>query len=344
MTSQEENKTYSAPAITPVVKWPLLYNALRSEVPGEEHSVIDAFESHMLMFQSSTPIPGWIGQKDKKGLSVYFDPRWMEAARSWLHYNTELKFKHYIVEQAVIQPFSGMGICPAAIHLEPRLVFDLTNYYSYLDIMVEGFDSKVFCSGYKSELCLGMIVAHGDKARQYFDEWEEAGIPEGRGALLYLMAYTSFYSEWRKIPKVQWVIDNYRLFLPYIVMAEKEMGIYDRCKREDDLPPLEEQTWQQQNDLPRYVVAAANRYGDILIVGARHFSPAMRSQLDAIRAAGGEDLCAKGTEEQGFIDQWDVFMSRKEAFLVAQYARQLNTRRRKSGNEFTRELFSEDIH
>lgn len=221
---------------------------------------------------------------------------------------------------------------------------DLTNFYSYLDLMVESFDRKVFCSGYQSELCRGMIVAHGDKARQYFDEWAEAGIPLGRGGLLYLMTYTSFYSEWRKIPKVKWVIDNYRLFLPYIIMAEKKIGIYDQCKREDDLPPLEEQTWQQQNDLPRYVVTAANRYDGILIVGARHFSPAMRSQLDAIRAAGGGDLVADDTWEQGFIDQWDVFMTRKEAFLVAQYAGQLNTRRRKSGNEFTRELFSEDIH
>jgi hypothetical protein len=218
------------------------------------------------------------------------------------------------------------------------------NYYDYLDAVITSFDSKVFCSGYKSELCTGMIAAHGDKAHQYFDEWAEAGIPEGRGALLYLMAYTTFYAEYRGTPKLEWVIEEYRLFLPYIIMAEKEVGIYDDCKQVDDLPPLEEQTWQQQNNLPRYVVTAANRYGDIIIVGARHYSPAMRSQLDAIKAAGGGDLVTKYIEEQGFIDQWDVWMSREEAFLVAQYAGQINTRREKSGSWQTRTLFSEDIH
>jgi hypothetical protein len=37
-------------------------------------------------------------------------------------------------------------------------------------------------------------------------------------------------------------------------------------------------------------------------------------------------------------------MSREEAFLVAQYAGQINTRREKSGSWQTRTLFSEDIH
>ena len=344
MTTQKEKSVFHTPALTPLVKWHLIYNALRSEVPGEEYCKINAFEEHMLMFQSFIPVPGWIGQKSKSSKPIYFDPRWLEAAGSWLVFNTDLKIENYVTSETSLKHFSGIGICPPDAVLEAKDPLDIKNFYSYLEWVVESFDKKVFCSGYASELKPKMLVDHGDKVVQHLDKWTAAGIPDYRGALLYLLAYTTFYSEWREIPKAQWVIDNYRLFLPYIIMAEKEMGIYDQCKRDDDLPPLEEQTWQQQNDLPRYVVTAANRYGDILIVGARHFSSAMRSQLDAIRAAGGVDLVVKGTEEQGFIDQWDVFMTREEAFLVAQYAGQINTRRPKSGNELTRELFSEDIH
>jgi hypothetical protein len=221
---------------------------------------------------------------------------------------------------------------------------DVKHHYEYLEEVIESFDKKVFCSGNPSELCKPMVVAHGDKVYQYFDDWESAGIPTYRGSLLYLLCYTSFYRQGLDIPKVEWVIEKYRLFLPYIIMAEKEVGIYEYTKQSDDLPPEPLRTWQQKHDLPRYVVAAANLYGEIIIVGARHFSPAMRSQLDAIRISTGKDLVALGKEKQGFIDQWDVWMSREEAFLVAQYAGQINTRRPKSPDSFSKELYSEDIH
>lgn len=312
--------------------WKELFSAMSAE------SLIN-FKLFMLQFQSSVKKSDWVEQRiglrvnnDMLVENIWYHPFWVSEATGWLALHSSIHPDLHFNPEASLKVFSYTPKTHGSSH------------YDYLDLIVESFDRKVFCSGYKSELCLAMVAAHGDKAYQYFDEWAEAGISQGRGSLLYLMAYTTFYWEYKKIPKVQWVIDNYRLFLPYIIMAEKEMGIYEYYKRNDDLPPLEQQTWQQQNDLTRYVVTAANRYGDILIVGARHFSPAMRSQLDAIRAAGGEDLCMKGTEEQGFIDQWDVFMTRKEAFLVAQYAGQINTRREKSGTWQSRELFSEDIH
>lgn len=91
----------------------------------------------------------------------------------------------------------------------------------------------------------------------------------------------------------------------------------------------------EQPKIPtRVVVCAANRYGDLIVCGARHFDMVMRAQ---IKAANIE----RSVPEQGFIDQWGVFMDREEALLVATAAGQINVRRPKSpGNE----LFSEDLY
>ena len=92
----------------------------------------------------------------------------------------------------------------------------------------------------------------------------------------------------------------------------------------------------------RFVVASACRYGDLITaVGARHFSPAMVKQLNAIREEKLIDLDNAGKAEQGFIDQFDIFMTREEAWEVAIASGQLNQRRYK-GSAFGT-LFSEDL-
>ena len=48
-----------------------------------------------------------------------------------------------------------------------------------------------------------------------------------------------------------------------------------------------------------------------------------------------------GEWEQGFVDQWGVFMDRKEALEVAIQSGQLNMKY-KCGNQFI--LFSEDLY
>lgn len=94
----------------------------------------------------------------------------------------------------------------------------------------------------------------------------------------------------------------------------------------------------------RFVVCAACKYGDLILCGARHFSPAMCSQLDKIREDGLIEMDNLGRAEQGFVDQYDVFMSREEAYEVALAAGQLNTRRSKSSNPGSKTLFSEDLY
>lgn len=64
--------------------------------------------------------------------------------------------------------------------------------------------------------------------------------------------------------------------------------------------------------IPRKVVASACRSpdGEVMLVGARHFSPTMRAQMKAMGVDKAHDW------EQGFIDQWDQFISREEAMDI----------------------------
>lgn len=60
----------------------------------------------------------------------------------------------------------------------------------------------------------------------------------------------------------------------------------------------------------RVVVCAANRIGDIILCGARHWDSVMQKQAEAMNLEGFN-------AEQGFIDQYGQFMDRKEAKTVA---------------------------
>lgn len=89
----------------------------------------------------------------------------------------------------------------------------------------------------------------------------------------------------------------------------------------------------------RVVVCAANRSnaGNV-VLGARHHDKIMNDTIYAIF----EDSAYGMKWEQGFIDQWGVFMDRKEALLVATAAGQIGVRRPK-GNPADM-LFSEDLY
>lgn len=92
----------------------------------------------------------------------------------------------------------------------------------------------------------------------------------------------------------------------------------------------------------RFVVCAACRYGTLVIAGARHYDKVMQSQLTYIQEDSLYDFEESGRAEQGFIDQFGVFMDRKEALAVATAAGQINVRRSKTFPED--ELFSEDLY
>lgn len=103
--------------------------------------------------------------------------------------------------------------------------------------------------------------------------------------------------------------------------------------------------WWDGRLLQRRIVCAANRFelktgGTIIIPGARHYSPDMANVLDLIRDKLVSDYVHG--DNQGFIDQWGEYFTRKEALIIATHAGQINTVRKKGFPEDV--LFSEDLY
>lgn len=74
----------------------------------------------------------------------------------------------------------------------------------------------------------------------------------------------------------------------------------------------------------RRVVCAAIRAADgSLLLGIRHYSRDMHKQIDARAHTDGKHFLRRMDEDQGFVDQNGVFMSREEAYKVAEAAGQI---------------------
>ena len=90
---------------------------------------------------------------------------------------------------------------------------------------------------------------------------------------------------------------------------------------------------EQEERILRRVVCAANMFHDgTIILGVRHWDPFMCQQEDAYGLRGVN-------EEQGFIDQWGVFMTREEAWLVAEAAGQITYRGNWGGVLYSENLY-----
>lgn len=76
------------------------------------------------------------------------------------------------------------------------------------------------------------------------------------------------------------------------------------------------------NGVQRRVVCAAIRAADgDLLLGVRHYSADMHKQID--QRYDGPKFSHRHDEDQGFVDQDGVFMSREEAYLIAKEAGQI---------------------
>ena len=72
----------------------------------------------------------------------------------------------------------------------------------------------------------------------------------------------------------------------------------------------------------RRVVCAAIRAADgAVLLGVRHYSVDMHAQIHA--RTDGPKFCHRHGDDQGFVDQHGVYMTRAEAFGVASDARQI---------------------
>ena len=101
--------------------------------------------------------------------------------------------------------------------------------------------------------------------------------------------------------------------------------------------------WNNNQKIQRRIVSAANRYqlksGETLVIPCvRHYSREHHLILDNL------DLISRHVvdDDQGFIDQFSNYWTRKEALIIATNAGQINTVREKSFPEDR--LFSEDLY
>lgn len=90
----------------------------------------------------------------------------------------------------------------------------------------------------------------------------------------------------------------------------------------------------------RVVVCAANYYNGTMVLGARHFDQVMHTTICKLNSRCLPDNPSMW--RQGFIDQYGLFMDRKEALQVATKAGQLNVFRTKTIP--MDELFSDDLY
>jgi hypothetical protein len=76
-----------------------------------------------------------------------------------------------------------------------------------------------------------------------------------------------------------------------------------------------------QPTLRRVVCAAVRAADGALVLGIRHYSPDMTKQI--LQRMDGAKFRNRLDEDQGFVDQYGVFMGRTEAYIVAKDAGQI---------------------
>lgn len=89
--------------------------------------------------------------------------------------------------------------------------------------------------------------------------------------------------------------------------------------------------------IPEYVVCAANRFSDgTIIPSVRHYDLLMRDLIKKLNLK-------KENVEQGFINQFGVFLSRKEAMQIIKNNKQANFNENYNGFD-TSVLYSEGLY
>lgn len=99
--------------------------------------------------------------------------------------------------------------------------------------------------------------------------------------------------------------------------------------------------WKDLKIIPpsETVVCAANRLKDgTIICGARHWDGIMCCLSDKLKS---DDIDC-GNVEQGFINQWGIFLTRKEAMKVVKKSGQPFNQERNGGSDG--ELYSEGLY
>jgi len=90
------------------------------------------------------------------------------------------------------------------------------------------------------------------------------------------------------------------------------------------------------------IVCAANKYGDLILCGARHWDMLMHAQADAIGNLKVRALRKEHGEKQGFVNNFGEFRTRKEAREIVRLNGQNFDLKQNGGDDST--LFSEGLY
>lgn len=94
--------------------------------------------------------------------------------------------------------------------------------------------------------------------------------------------------------------------------------------------------------MKEFIVCAANKYGDLVLCGARHWDKVMHKQVNILGLEKFRALRKEHGEEQGFINSRGEFRTRKEAMIIVNNNEQPFDQKRNGGSDTT--LFSEGLY
>ena len=210
--------------------WPSLKNCVFLEVgglPKNVKTIVDFFKSTKAGYAFELEKGGAIfgfsakdisvrGIRTENALYVLNGQEVVRYRESEVHHIAVMEGGGYRKTNALLRDaFLEAG--SAAFHLR---------HYRYLDMVLPIFSKMVKFIEPTCILELGDIAAHGDKCYQYIRDWEKAGIPFNRGALLFLMTYTQAM-DMEKHQSCEWVIKNYGRFKSILNVIEESIGITD---------------------------------------------------------------------------------------------------------------------
>jgi hypothetical protein len=94
--------------------------------------------------------------------------------------------------------------------------------------------------------------------------------------------------------------------------------------------------------MKEFIVCAANKYGDLILCGARHWDGLMHNQVDILGVEKFRKLRSEHGEQQCFVNSRGEFRTRKEAMIIVKENGQPFDQARNGGSDVT--LFSEGLY
>jgi hypothetical protein len=190
-----------------------------------------------------------------------------------------------------------IDVCCNKLRPEPSF----TNHYDWLDAHLDRIWITVTGKSLKQSGNAGIIVAHGDKCRQYEQLWKSFGIHFHIGATIYLLSYDSMFDGKVRetatgfIKPSEWVVDNYNQFNEQIRKAlSSRVMVYIAWLMSKGITPIgltEEDRNRLENEYTEYVKTSTS----CRLVEVKH--PRVMSVDEWVLKQGVTDISKMSEEE-----------------------------------------------